>query len=177
MPSLAIKEIDELKHCLRESWRHQLFTKWSNRDGIYAKYCRGNSPNGSAIPYCPERCSISSKLAWQSGHTVAVMSGSFVSPCCFAVTSGLADDQNDDDEFAGACPQCTAPADFQHWCRRCPALAHDVASLEGIPTDPLLFRMGWPEPAEKEKRKRILRHLAHRRKCAVDWRLANTAPT
>ena len=177
MPNLAIKEIDELKHCLRESWRHQLFTKWSNRDRIDAKYCRDNSPDGSAIPYCPERCSIARKLAWQSGHTFAVMSGSFVSPCRFAVTSGLADEQNDDDEFPGACPYCTAPADFQHWCWHCPALAHDVASLEGVPTDPLLFRMGWPEPAEKEKGKRILKHLSHRRKCAIEWRLANMAPT
>ena len=178
MPNHAIKEIDELKHCLRESWRHQLFTKWSNRDRIDAKFCRDNSLDGNAIPYCPERCSIARRLAWQSGHTFAVMSGSFVSPCRFAVMSGLADDQDDDDdEFPGACPHCKAPADFQHWCWHCPALAHDVASLEGIPTDPLLFRMGWPDPAEKEKGKLILRHLAHRRKCAIDWRLANTAPT
>ena len=83
------------------------------------KFCRDNSLDGNAIPYCPERCI--------AGHTFAVMSGSFVSPCRFAVTSGLADDQDDDDdEFPGACPHCKAPADFQHWCWHCPALAHDV---------------------------------------------------
>jgi len=165
-PQRAIAQLDQLKHCLRESWRHMLFSKWQRTNRVDAKFCRD-----SLHPpvYQTERCALARQHAFDSAHTFAIMAGGFVSPYRLV--------KNDRGRKypvrMGTCPSCQSELDFMHWCWNCPDIESDVASLGGCPRDPLLARLGWPCVQDERGGVNTLLYLADRRATAIQWRLVH----
>ena len=156
--------LPEFQHVLRESRRQQLFAQWKATTRIDADLC-------SNVRYNAKRCQHARKLAFQSAHAFAVMSGAFVSP--MHVSARFLNNPQTRDRVPHAyafCTHCDDHAnDFDHWNWHCAKMI--ASGRPAIPRDPLQKRLGWPLPKMTLKCQDILDHLCDRRDAAISWRI------
>lgn len=156
--------IDEFRHVLRESRRQRLFAKWQATSRIDAQQC-------AEVRYCPQRCKHARKLAFQSAHAFAVLSGASISPMHIASKYlNRPDSCHRVPHDYAYCSFCNHHAnDFEHWNWRCAKLS-SRCRIE-IPRDPMQQRLGWPLKIFSQKCQKVLDHLCARRNDAIEWRL------
>ena len=124
------RNLPQIQHILRESWRHTCFGKWLNQGRIDSGRCRG-------IVYDPKRLKLLQKKQLSS-HEFAVLSGASVSPAKFKVMNPRS---------VLGCPYCGCPPEQATWdhctweCRMAPRPPGITAASCG---DALLSRLGWP---------------------------------
>ena len=124
------RNLPQIQHILRESWRHTCFGKWLNQGRIDSGRCRG-------LVYDPKRLKLLQKKQLSS-HEFAVLSGASVSPAKFKVMNPRS---------VLGCPYCGCPPEQATWdhctweCRMAPRPPEITAASCG---DALLSRLGWP---------------------------------
>ena len=142
-------ERDHVAHFLREAWRHF----W------WAKYLVSGRREVNEFPGYPFRSEmVASARAQSKGaskHVVAVLTGAFVSPECRNRQGDGAEEK---------CPWCNVSmAHYDHVVWTC-------SSFPGIrpekPSDPVVARLGWGNPA-------VLEHIASVRKHVLNVRYAD----
>ena len=139
-----------LQHVLRAGWRHEMILNWQNSNRRDAVQCRDT-------PYQDATVDAMKKLP-MNAHTLACLSGGFVSPQAYQVMT----------QTNQTCPYCgDGLATLQHVIWHCQANPHRP---EDPPHDVLQARMSWPNAPNAVHNTKVLKAFTEARKACLEAR-------
>ena len=150
------KSVKEVTHLLRESWRRtkvSLFLQSGRRDAAILQNFRYEEKRFTAL-----------RRMCLDQHTVAVVTGAFISPACYDRMRGSPD-------HSSLCPWCLDPnilATHDHVCWNCNHAPEHVRFEQCF--DTAQARLAWPACRDSQVDSDVLRWLAQCRQACLSLR-------